>query len=62
MSIHISVPPRSTFIHYQFLIFAIIAAQFGLYILIRQLVNTKEWLLACKLDIDYKNTLVYPKL
>jgi hypothetical protein len=34
------------------LIFAIIAAQFGFYILIRQLVNTKEWLLACKLDID----------
>ncbi|KAG2367348.1 acyl transferase/acyl hydrolase/lysophospholipase [Suillus spraguei] len=29
-----------------FLIFALIAAQFGLYILIRQLVNTKEWLLA----------------
>ncbi|KAH7887712.1 acyl transferase/acyl hydrolase/lysophospholipase [Phlebopus sp. FC_14] len=29
-----------------FFIFAIIAAQFGLYILIRQLVNTKEWLTA----------------
>jgi hypothetical protein len=40
----------------QFLIFAIIAAQFGLYILIRQLVNTKEWLLACKLHIHCNNT------
>lgn len=29
-----------------FLIFILIAAQFGFYILIRQLVNTKEWLLA----------------
>ncbi|OAX43465.1 patatin-domain-containing protein [Rhizopogon vinicolor AM-OR11-026] len=29
-----------------FLIFAIIAAQFSLYIVIRQLVNTKEWLVA----------------
>ncbi|KAG2088483.1 acyl transferase/acyl hydrolase/lysophospholipase [Suillus discolor] len=29
-----------------FLIFIFIAAQFGFYILIRQLVNTKEWLLA----------------
>ncbi|KAG1754072.1 patatin-domain-containing protein [Suillus paluster] len=29
-----------------FMIFILIAAQFGFYILIRQLVNTKEWLLA----------------
>lgn len=29
-------------------IFLIIAAEFGFYVLIRQLVNTKEWITACK--------------
>lgn len=32
----------------QFFIFLFIAAEFGLYVLIRQLVNFKEWLVACE--------------
>lgn len=32
----------------QFFIFVFITAEFGLYVLIRQLVNFKEWLVACK--------------
>ena len=31
----------------QLFIFTAISVQFGLYVLIRQLVNTKEWLTAC---------------
>ena len=32
----------------QFLIFVFILAEFGFYILIRQIVNAKEWLSACR--------------
>lgn len=32
----------------QLLIFLFIGVEFGLYVLIRQLVNTKEWLSACR--------------
>lgn len=32
----------------QSLIFLFIAAEFSMYVLIRQLVNTKEWLIACE--------------
>lgn len=33
----------------QFFIFVFIMAEFGLYVFIRQLVNTKEWFTACSL-------------
>jgi len=41
----------------QLFIFVIIAAQFSLYIFIRQVVNTKEWLSAC--ESNYKSPQFY---
>ena len=35
----------------QFLITLFIACEFGCYVTIRQVVNAKEWLMACKLGV-----------
>ena len=43
----------------QVFIFVIIAAQFSLYIFIRQVVNTKEWLSACESNSCIPTVLSY---
>lgn len=45
---HGCVSPHKRLIQDQFLIFLFIAAEFSMYVAIRQLVNTKEWLIACE--------------
>ena len=41
-------PPSSkSVMNHQFFIFLFIMAEFGFYVVIRQLVNTKEWISAC---------------
>ena len=62
-----SCPPLQKCVHgltlllnRQFLIFVIILAEFGFYVLIRQIVNAKEWLSACRLSsavMDHRRIL-----